>query len=78
VTLGIQLLDAGGRLLVRDYHRVPLPHDVPPGGAVSLAFACPQPREPGDYRLKLDMVAEGVAWFETTGSTPAFSAVDVR
>lgn len=78
VTLGIQLLDAGGRLLARDYHRVPLPHDVPPGGAVPLAVACPRPREPGDYRLKLDMVAEGVAWFETTGSAPAFFAVQVH
>ena len=78
VSLGIQLLDAGGRVLGRDYHRVPLPHDVPPGHAVSLAFACPEPREPGDYRLKVDLVAEGVTWFETTGSSPAFVALHLH
>ena len=77
VSLGIQLLDAGGRVLARDYHRVALPNDVAPGGAVSLAFACPPPSAPGEYRLKLDLVAEGVAWFETTGSTPAFVALHV-
>lgn len=78
VSFGVQLLDAGGRVLARDYHRVPLPHDVPPGGSVSLTFACPRPGEPGEYRLKLDLVAEGVTWFETTGSEPVFVALHVH
>jgi SAM-dependent methyltransferase len=68
VSLGIQLVDAQGRLLVRDYCRVPLPHDVPPGAAIILAFSCPAPQTAGVYGLKFDLVAEGVAWFETSGS----------
>lgn len=68
VTLGVQLLDERARLLHRDYHRVALPHDVAPGATVEIAFRCPAPDAAGTYRLKFDLVAEGVAWFETSGS----------
>ncbi len=68
VTLGVQLTDDRGRLLTRDYHRVALPHDVPPGGTIEVSFVCPAPDAAGSYGLKCDMVAEGVAWFEIEGS----------
>lgn len=68
VRLGIQLLDAAGRLLVRDYHRVPLPGNVAPGASIDLSLTCPAPDAPGEYSLKFDLVAEGVTWFETAGS----------
>jgi SAM-dependent methyltransferase len=77
VTLGVQILDADGRLLARDHHRQPLPKDVPPGQRVALAFDCPAPREPGRYVLKLDLVAEGVTWFETAGSQPSTTVLEV-
>ena len=75
--LGVQLLDADDRLAVRDYHRVALPHPVAPGETVTLSFQCPAPAEPGHYRLKLDMVAEGVTWFETIGSASISVPIDV-
>ena len=78
VTLGIQVLDADGRLLTRDHHREPLPNDVPPGQTVSLTFNCPAPAEPGRYVLKLDLVAEGVTWFETAGSRATSTPLEVR
>jgi hypothetical protein len=78
VRLGVQLLDADNRLAVRDYHRVALPHAVAPGETVTLSVQCPAPAKSGPYRLKLDMVAEGVTWFETAGSTPASLSIDVR
>ena len=28
------------------------------------------PTEPGSYTVKVDLVAEGVTWFEPQGSTP--------
>jgi len=68
VRLGIQLLDEGGRLLARDYHRVALPRDVAPGTSVDVSFSCPAPDAPGTYLLKFDLVAEGVTWFEAAGS----------
>ena len=78
VTLGVQLLDSEERLVTRDYHRVTLPMDVAPGQVVALAFECPVPLEPGHYRLKFDLVAEGVTWFETAGSTPVSTALRVE
>jgi hypothetical protein len=71
VRLGLQLLDAEGRVIVKDFHRVALPRAIAPGQTVALAFTCPAPPEPGIYGLKCDLVAEGVTWFETEGSVPA-------
>jgi SAM-dependent methyltransferase len=68
VRLGIQLLDDGGRVRQRDYHRVDLPVDVRPGASVPLSFALPAPAVPGNYMLKFDLVAEGITWFEPAGS----------
>jgi len=70
VTLAVQLLDANGRIVARDYHRVTLPQDVAPGHKATVSFECPVPADPGSYGLKLDFVAEGVTWFETAGSVP--------
>jgi ubiquinone/menaquinone biosynthesis C-methylase UbiE len=78
VSLGVQLLDSEGHVVSRDYHRVALPHDVTPGQSVTIAFECPLPMEPGQHRLKLDLVAEGVTWFETAGSLPASISVAVQ
>jgi SAM-dependent methyltransferase len=78
VMLGVQLLDADGRMVARDYHRVALPGTAGPGDSVTFAFDCPVPSQPGAFRLKLDLVAEGVTWFETVGSTPLFRTMQVR
>jgi SAM-dependent methyltransferase len=77
VRLGIQLLDESGRMLVRDYHRIALPHDVSPGTSVDVSFTCPAPDTPGRYALKFDLVAEGVTWFETEGSPIATTRTTV-
>lgn len=77
VTLGVQLLDGSARLLARDHYRVSLPSDVSPGTTVRLAFDCPAPGISGAYMLKFDLVAEGVTWFETTGSPAVTRALTV-
>ena len=68
VSIGLQLLDGEGRIVSRDHHRIALPHPVPPGSSVQIADACPKPALDGAFRLKADLVAEGVAWFEMVGS----------
>lgn len=68
VALGGHLEDAAGRQLVLDLFRAPLPADVPPGGSVELEAAFPAPAAPGAYAVEIDLVAEGVAWFGSTGS----------
>lgn len=78
VAVGIQLLDRDGRLLGRDHYRVALPHSVEAGQAVGVTCACPAPSERGAYQFKVDMVAEGVTWFETEGSVAPVVSVTVQ
>lgn len=68
VRLGIQLLDGEGRVVQRDFARAELPHDVPPGGSASVQAPFDAPSEAGEFFLKFDLVAEGVAWFEPSGT----------
>jgi SAM-dependent methyltransferase len=72
VQLGVHLYDAAGRLLDRDYARVPLPvaPTLPPGGTVIVPYAVPAP-PPGQYRLEFDLVSELVCWFEINGCPTA-------
>jgi hypothetical protein len=36
-----------------------------PGAAETVSIGLVAPPEPGDYRVELDMVREGVAWFSS-------------
>jgi hypothetical protein len=78
VAVGVQLLDRDGRLLARDHYRLAVPHPVAPGQTLAVTCACPAPSEPGRYQLKVDMVAEGVTWFEPVGSAAPVVSLDVR
>ncbi len=68
VRLGIQLLDARSRVTDRDFARVDLTADVPAGESRTIRAVFRAPVQPGDYRLKFDLVAEGVTWFGPTGT----------
>jgi 2-polyprenyl-3-methyl-5-hydroxy-6-metoxy-1,4-benzoquinol methylase len=62
VNIGIDLYEESGQLLIRDWRRVSLPRDVESEETVDLAcelvFA-----DAGRFRLRLDLVSEGVGWF---------------
>lgn len=75
VCLGAQLWDAGGSLVERDHFRVELTRAVDPGELVEIDAAVPVPQRAGRYRLRLDLVAEQICWFEHHGSRPL--AVDL-
>ncbi|MBA3297988.1 MAG: methyltransferase domain-containing protein [Acidobacteria bacterium] len=68
VRVGIQLLDATGRVTARDFARIALDADVRPGDASAVQTNFAAPDQEGEYELKFDLVAEGVTWFEPTGS----------
>jgi hypothetical protein len=68
IALGGHLRDDAGTLLVLDFLRAPLPHDVPPGHRVELRLDVRLPERPGRYRLELDIVDEGLEWFADSGS----------
>lgn len=67
VRLGLQLLATDGRLLVRDFARVALEDDVPPGGTARVRVVADLSDEHA-VGLKLDLVAEQRCWFEDRGS----------
>jgi SAM-dependent methyltransferase len=60
-----------------DFLRMPLPHDVPPGGAVTLHGSFTAPAQPGRYEVVFDMVDENVNWFAEEGSQPLCLQLDV-
>ena len=43
-----------------------------------MAVTFPAPEAPGQYAVKIDLVAEGVSWFETLGTTPAIHTIAVE
>lgn len=78
VRLGAQLLAADGTLLERDYGRVRLSQDVSEGRSAQLTLHLKAPPQPGRYRIRLDMVNEGVCWFAEQGSEAKDLPLDVR
>jgi SAM-dependent methyltransferase len=78
VRIGIQLLDSAARVIARDFARAALPADVAPGASVAVTTTFNAPSTPGEYRLKFDLVAEGVAWFEPGGTKVEIRPLRVR
>lgn len=68
VRLGAQLCSANGDLVLRDFARADLPGHLQPGATADVTVHLPALPEPGRYRVKLDLVNEGVDWFERCGS----------
>lgn len=68
VRLGAQLCSADGELIARDFARADLPGHLQGGGTTDVVVHLPALTEPGRYRVKLDLVNEGVDWFERCGS----------
>ena len=68
--LGLRLhAGAGsGRLLDRDWQRVPLPRDVSPGESIVLAVDLRTLDRSGRFLVRFDMVAEDIAWFADVDS----------
>ncbi len=72
VRLGIQLLDAERRLLNMEFSRTPFDMDVAPGRAIDLDVSAVLPDADTRYVLKVDLVDEGLCWFEDAGSKPVY------
>lgn len=68
VHLGAHLLKPNEDEVAWDYGRANLPRDLLPGEEVEVIFKAEAPREPGNYIVEFDMVAEHVSWFEDYGS----------
>ena len=75
--IGAHLFDSSGGLMSRDWCRADLPHDVPVGGVAQVQVDTPAIESPGRYVVKFDVVLEGVAWYESQGSSIAEVTIDV-
>jgi hypothetical protein len=76
-SLSYHWLDERGNAIVWDGERTGLERDVGPGGRVETAVAIRALIPPGRYRLAVDVVDEGLAWFGELGSRPLELDVDV-
>jgi SAM-dependent methyltransferase len=76
VKIGAHLYTAEGRLLDLDFFRALLAKDVAPTETARARIAVTFPK-PGSYLLCVDLVSEGVCWFENQGSQPAYVRVTV-
>jgi SAM-dependent methyltransferase len=76
VRLATHLYDGDGKLLNIDFSRHALPVSVSPGETITMSIEENLPG-PGRYRLAVDLVAEGVIWFENVGSTPIMVTAQV-
>ena len=68
VRLGAQLCASDGAVTNRDHARAWLPATIEPQQTSDVPIEIPVPRERGLYQVKLDLVSEGIDWFEACGS----------
>jgi hypothetical protein len=76
VNLGAHLCEVTGRLIDLNFARQSFGRDVLPGETVELTMPISF-KEPGTFQLAVDLVSEGVSWFETLGSKPVQVKVTV-
>jgi hypothetical protein len=76
-TLSYHWLDELGNAIVWDGRRTALPRGAAPGERMAAAVDVRGPIPPGRYRLAIDLVDEGLAWFGELGSPPLDLAVQV-
>ena len=69
VRLAGQWCATDGQVIDKNYFRAELPASVAPGESLQMTVGVPLPNQL-PCSLVFDLVAEGVRWFEDTGSTP--------
>lgn len=77
LNLANRWFDAAGALVVPDDGRERLPLTLPPNGEANLKLMVVVPRAPGRYTLLLDVVQEGIRWFQDAGSSPLRISLEV-
>ncbi len=77
VNLGVKLMRPDGTCEDPDFSRGILMQDVMPGETAEISCLAKVPATSGEYGLKVDLVQEGVAWFEDMGSTPFHTELTV-
>ena len=71
-TFAQDVLASGRKLLALDFVRVTLPNRTGPGESIEIPVAVTLPDATTPYVLKIDLVDEGLSWFEGAGSRPIY------
>ncbi|MDO8562773.1 MAG: hypothetical protein Q7S25_02905, partial [Candidatus Limnocylindria bacterium] len=71
VRLAAHIFDAAGNTVLWDGPRTLLGADVAPGGSFTGELQVPVPLVTGTYRVRADLVQEGVTWFSAQGARTA-------
>jgi lipopolysaccharide transport system permease protein len=64
---GVHIFDRDSETLIVDGPRMPVVGEILPGETLFVAIAFQMPPEPGNYRIFLSPMAEGIAWFYDRG-----------
>ena len=70
IAAGNRWLDKDGKLTTEMEGHNAIPKPLKPGEETDMTLLVTAPKTPGEYFFSLDMVQEGVAWFEEKGSAP--------
>lgn len=76
VKIGTHLYDNDSTLLNLDFSRHLFTDVIMPGKMVEKTITV-KFSEPGIFRLAIDLISEGICWFENIGSKPQFITVNV-
>jgi SAM-dependent methyltransferase len=68
VMVGAKLVDHHGEVVSEKHGDPVIPRSLCPGESVQLRFSYRAPIVPGQFKLRLDLVAQHIAWFEYHGS----------
>lgn len=78
VHLSYHWFDARGNIALFEGVRTPLIPSIEPGDSQAYEMKIGAPPAPGEYRLRLTLVQEGVAWFDDLPNTSAFADLSVE
>ena len=76
--LSYHLLSGKGETLRHDNPRSPLETALAPGGQTRVELSVEAPQDKGSYELVIDLVWEGVMWFENVGNPPGRIRLEVQ
>lgn len=71
VRVGAHLLASDGSMKQFEFGRSELPHDLGQDDRVQVVVNLRAPQQQGEYVVRLDLVNEGICWFEEEGSQTA-------
>src|SRR5207247_5292685 len=77
VSMSHHLLAPSSNPVIWDGPRTPLTADIAPGQSATSSISYVAPPTAGTYTLVLDLVREGVSWFQFLGSQPFRQSVVV-